>query len=134
MTREVKVVTCCPESRFCPREGKNHRKIPVQFFCSEFSTQRALYNHETFVCSEFFYLSCRSIPKKFFTTCWSVFHRFCPVLPFLRFANLKLAFSLQKLFGNLEKKYPFKNILISSREKLFYMGTNLANQIMMSYV
>src|SRR3954466_14686072 len=111
MTREVKVVTCCPESRFCPREGKNHRKIPVQFFCSEFSTQRALYNHETFVCSEFFYLSWRSIPKKFFTTCWSVFHRFCPVLPFLRFANLKLAFSLQF----------FLEILINNRYSRLYL-------------
>src|SRR3954463_11286990 len=80
-----------------------------------------LYNYETFVYSEFFYLSCRSTPKKFFTTCWSVFHRFCPVFPFLRFANLKLAFSLQKLFGNLEKQYLFKGILISSRENFILL-------------
>src|ERR1041385_6546286 len=32
MTREVKVVTCCPENRFCPRDGKNHRTIPVHLF------------------------------------------------------------------------------------------------------
>src|ERR1041385_83517 len=32
MTREVKVVTCCPENRFCPRDGKNHRKILVHLF------------------------------------------------------------------------------------------------------
>ena len=34
----------------------------------------------------------------------SVFHIFCPVLPFLHFANQELAFSLQKPFGNLEKQ------------------------------
>src|SRR4051812_41627115 len=104
MTREVKVVTCCPENRFCPRDGKNHGKIPVHLFELNVFKQRALYNNGTFVCSEFFDLSCRSIPKKSFTTCWSVFHRFCPVFPFLHFANLKLSFSLQKLFGNLEKQ------------------------------
>src|ERR1041385_4478839 len=96
MTREVKVVTCCPGNRFYPRDGKNHRKFPVHLF--ELSTQRALYNHGTFVCSDFFDLSCRSAPKKLFTTCWSGLHRFCHVLPFLHFANLKLAFSLQIFF------------------------------------
>ena len=79
-------------------------KNPSSSFWDDFFTQRALYNYGTFVCSEFFYLSCRSIPKKFFSTCWSVCHRFCPILPFLRFANRKLAFSLQKLFGNLKKQ------------------------------
>src|ERR1041385_6959589 len=49
-------------------------------------------------------LSCRSAPKKFSTTCCSVFHRFCYILPLFTFANLKLAFSLQKLFGTLEKQ------------------------------
>ena len=68
----------------------------------------------------FFDWSCRSAPKKSFTTCCSVFHRFCPVLPFPHFANLELAFSLQKPFGNLEKQQTFKNILISSKEQLFY--------------
>ena len=82
----------------------------------------------------FFDLSYRSTPKKLFTTCCSVFHRFCHVLPLLTFANLKLAFYLQKLFGNLEKQQLFKNIFISSREKLFIKGTNLSNQLMMSYV
>src|ERR1041385_5765612 len=97
-------------------------------------TQYALYNYETSVCSEFFYLSCRIIPKKFFTTCHSIFQRFCHVLSLLTFANLKLVFSLQKPFSNLEKQYLFKNIFISSREKLFIKGTNLSNQLMMSYV
>src|ERR1041385_2339450 len=32
MTREVKVVTCCPENRFSARDGKIHRKIPVHHF------------------------------------------------------------------------------------------------------
>ena len=52
----------------------------------------------------FFDLSCRSAPKKLLTTRWSVFHRICHILCFLSFANLKLAFSLQKVFGNLEKQ------------------------------
>jgi hypothetical protein len=49
-------------------------------------------------------LSCRSAPKKLFTACWSVFHWFCHVLLLLSFANLKLAFSLQNLFGSLENQ------------------------------
>src|SRR3954471_7222777 len=73
--------------------------------------------YETSVCSEFFDLSCRSIPKKFVSICCSVFHRFCHVLSLLTFENLKLSFSLQKLFGNLEKQYIFKNIFISSGKK-----------------
>src|ERR1041385_8748727 len=32
MAREVKVVTCCPENRFCPRDQKNSRKIPIHLF------------------------------------------------------------------------------------------------------
>ena len=83
---------------------KNSNKISRSSFWSEFFWQRALYNWLSSVCFDFFDLSCRSAPKKLFTTCWSVFHRFCPVLPFLRFANLELAFSLQKPFGNLEKQ------------------------------
>src|ERR1044071_7220918 len=89
MIREAKAVTCCPENRLCLLDGKNRNKLPVHLFELNFFTQHALYNCETFVCSEFFYLSCRSAPKKFFTTRCSVFHRFFHVLPFLTFANLK---------------------------------------------
>src|SRR4051812_4994700 len=32
MTREAKVVTCCPENRFCLRDGKNRIKSPVHLF------------------------------------------------------------------------------------------------------
>src|SRR3954463_11384175 len=66
----------------------------------------------------FFDWSCRSAPKKSFTACWSVFHRFCTVLPFLRFASPKLVYFLQKLYGNPEKQYTFKFIFISSKEQL----------------
>src|SRR3954471_19760976 len=102
----------------------SYRKIRIKSssFWSEFFPQRALYNCISGVCSEFFDWSCRSAPKKSFTACWSVFHRFCTVLPFLRFASLKLAYSLQKLYGNLEKQYTFKNIFISSKEQLYYYG------------
>src|SRR4051812_5318176 len=42
MTREVKVVTCCPEKRFCPRDGKNQNKSPVHLFDLKFF-DRVLY-------------------------------------------------------------------------------------------
>src|SRR4051812_40702829 len=122
MTRDAKVVTCCPEKRFYLRDGENRIKSPVHLFELNFFTQSALYNCGTFVCSEFFDLSCRSTPKKFSTTCCSVFHRFGHVLSLLTFANLKLAFSLQKLFGNLDKQYLFKNIFISSKGTIILIG------------
>src|ERR1041385_6530302 len=113
MTREVKVVTWCLENRLCPRDGKNNRKIPIHLFEVKF-VRNVLYTiTELSYVLSFFDLSCRSIPNKFFSTCWSVFHRFCPVLPFLRFANLKLAFSLKKPFGILEKQYLLKIIFVS---------------------
>ena len=83
---------------------KNSYKITRSSFWSEFFRQSSLYNCISCICSEFFDLSCRSTPNKSITTCCSVFHRFCPVLPFLHFANQELAFSLQKPFGNLEKQ------------------------------
>ena len=134
MTREVKVVTCCPENRFCPRDGKNHRKIPVYLFELNF-LHRVLYTitELSYVLSFFIWVA--EVPlKKFFTTCYSVFHRFCHVLSLLTFANLKLAFSLQKPCWNLEKQKLFKKIFISGGEKLFIKGTNLSNQLMMSCV
>src|ERR1041385_1081506 len=120
MTREVKVVTCCPEKRFCPRDGKNKNKSPVHLFELNFLHSVLYTIMELSYVLSFFYLSCRSAPKKFFTTCCSVFHRFCHVLSLLTFANLKLAFSLQKPFGNLEKQYPFLTIFICSRGKMIY--------------
>src|SRR4051794_40379382 len=102
MTREVKVVTCCPENRFCPPDGKNHRKIPVHLFELIF-LHIVLYTiTELSYVLSFFYLSCRSIPKNFIYYLLVYFYRFCPVFPFLHFANLKPAFSSQKLFGDLE--------------------------------
>ena len=72
-------------------------------FWSELFWQYALYNCEATTCSEFFIWVAEVPRKKLFTTCCSVFPRFCPVLRFFNFANLAHAFSLQKLFGNLEK-------------------------------
>src|ERR1041385_3150629 len=114
MTREVKVVTCCPENRFCPRDGQNQIKSPVHIFELNFLHSVLYTITELSYVLSFLDLSCRSTPKKLFATCCSVFHRFCDVLSLLTFANLKLAFSLQKPFGNLEKQYIFKNIFISS--------------------
>ena len=82
----------------------NSPKITRSSFWSEFYWQYALYNCLSGVYSEFFHLSCRSSPKQLFTTCCSVFHRFCHVLCFHYFANPKLIFYLQKPFGNHEKQ------------------------------
>ena len=79
-------------------------KITTLSFWFELFWKCAPYNWLPWVCFEFIDLNCRSAPKKLFTTCCSVFHRFCLVLPFLGFANLKLAFSLQIFFGNPEKQ------------------------------
>src|SRR4051812_29089306 len=98
--REAKVVTCCPENRFCLLNGKNRNKSPVHLFELN-CLQSVLYTIVKLSYVLSFYLSC---PKKFSTTRCSVSHRFCHVLPLLTFANLKLAFSLQKPFGNLEKQ------------------------------
>ena len=92
-----KVVTCCPENRFCPWTEKFTINHQIIFLIWIFLTV-CLYNCRWGICYEFFALSCRSIPKKFFTTYCSVFHRFRHVLPFLSFANLKLDFSLQNTF------------------------------------
>src|SRR4051812_45888068 len=103
MIREAKVVTCCPEKRFCLLDGKYRNKSPVHLFELNF-LHNVLYTIVKLRMFLVFYLSCRSSPKKFSTTCCFVFHIFCHVLSFLSFANLKLDFSLQKPFGNLEKQ------------------------------
>ena len=73
-------------------------KITRSYFWSEYFWKYALYNLLSGVCFDFFDLSWRSALKKLFTTCWSVFYRFCGVLRFHRFANLKLAFLFSKTF------------------------------------
>ena len=99
-----KVGACCRETdSICLTE-----KIPVNhqiiFFDLNFFWQHAPWNYLSGFCSEFFDLSCRSISLKLFYLYCSVFPRFCPRLSFHSFANLKLAFSLQKLVGNQEKQ------------------------------
>src|ERR1041385_6031734 len=102
MIREAKVVTCCPKNRFCPRDGKNHRKILVHLFELKF-LHSVLYTITELLYVLSFFISVAEVSLKnsllpaglFFTD---------SILPFLHFANLKLAFSLQKLFGNLEKQ------------------------------
>ena len=120
IARKFKSCEVLSRKQILSLDRKIRIKSPDHLFGLNFFRQRSLYNCISCVCSEFFDLSCRSIPNRSITTCCSVFHRFCPVLPFLHFANLELAFSLQKPFGNLEKQQTFKNILISSKEQLFY--------------
>src|SRR4051812_25593226 len=100
-------------NRFCLLDGKIHHQSPghlfdLNIFDSMLYTIRFLASVLSFLFEMqkypekiVYYLRCRSTQKKLFTTFWSVFHKFFHVFPFLRFANLKLAFPLQKLFGNL---------------------------------
>ena len=98
-----KIGTCCLETdSVCLTEkfGINHQVI----FLIWIFWQHAPYNYLSGVCSEFFYLSCRSTSKKFFSLYCSVFLSFCPCFSFHSFAILKLAFSLQNLLGRQEKQ------------------------------
>ena len=98
-----KVGTCCQETDYvCLTEkiGINHQII----FLIWIFLQHAPYNYLSGLCSKFFYLSCRSTSKKFFSLCCSVFLSFCPYLSFHSFANLKLTFCLQKLLGRQDKQ------------------------------
>src|ERR1041384_8136816 len=94
-----KVGACCPENRLCLLDGKIRDKSPDHIFDLNFFGQYAPYNFLSGLCSEFFDLSCKSASKKFFSLYCSVFLSFCPCFSFLSFANLQLAFSLQKLLG-----------------------------------
>src|SRR4051812_16571066 len=97
MIREAKVVTCCPENRLCLLDGKNRKKSPVHLYDLKFlHSMRYTIVKLSYVLIFLFEL--HKCPKKFSTTRCSVFHRFCHVLPLLTFANLKLAFYLQKTF------------------------------------
>ena len=121
MTRKAKVVTCCPENRFCPRDEKNQIKSPVHLFELIFYTACSIQSRN-FQCSEFFDLSCRSTPNKLFTTCWSVFHRLCPVLPFLRFANLSLLFLCKNILAILRNSIYSIISSFTVEKNLFYCG------------
>ena len=100
IARKIKSCDMLSRKQIMSPWHKNAPKITRSYFWSEFFWQYALYNWLSGICSEFFDLSCGSIPNNFFNACWPVFHSFCLVLPLISFANLKLAFSLQKLFSN----------------------------------
>ena len=122
------------KNRFCLLDGKIHHKSPDHLFDLNFFDSM-LYTI-SFLASvlSFFYLSCRSAPKKLFTTCWSVFHRFCHVLHFLRFANFKLAFLCKNFLAVLRNSSSSWKSLFPVEENYLFMGTNLSNQLMMSFV
>ena len=113
---------------------KNSYKITRSSFWSELFRHRSLYNCLSCVCSEFFDLSCRSTPNKSITTCCSVFTDsvlFC--LSFI--LQIKsLLFLCKNLLAILRNSSSSRLSLFLAGKKYFIMGTNLANQIMMSYV
>ena len=128
-----KIVTCYPETDYVCLTEKftiNHRSS----FWSEFFWQYALYNWISAICSEFFYLSCRSAPKKLFTTCWSVFPRFCPVLRFHRLQILSLLFLWKNFLAILRNSSSSWKSLFPVEVNYFIRDTNLSNQLMMCFV
>src|SRR4051812_20679453 len=117
MTREAKVVTCCPENRFYLRDGKNQNQVISSSFLSDFFTQRALYNRETLVCSEFF-IRVAEVPLK------------NSLLPVVLFFTDSAMFCLSLLLQTLSLIFLCKNLLeilrnsISSRISLYPVGKN----------
>ena len=75
----------------------NSLKINRSSFWSDFFTQHALYNWETFSSFEFFDLSYISVPNKLSFTCCSVFLDFCPVLHFYLLDTFPLVFLCKNL-------------------------------------
>ena len=90
-----KQILCAPRKNWCKI---THHLFDLNFFDSMLYTIVFLPSVLSFL------IWVVEVPQKnLFTTCWSVFPRFCLVLRFPSFANLAHAFSLQIFFGNLEK-------------------------------
>src|SRR4051812_44876478 len=126
MIRETKVVTCCPEKRFCLLDGNKSKQITSSAFLAEVFTQNALYNCETFLCSEFFGLSCISTPKYsllpavlFFTDS----ARFCLSL---LLQTLSLLFLCKTLSAILRNSSSSRIYLYPVGKNYFIKGTNLS--------
>ena len=134
MTREVKVVTCCPENRFCPRDGKNHRKIPVHLFDLK-SLHRVLYTiTEISYVLSFFILVAEVYLNNSLLTAGLFFTDsvlFCLTFT-LQIKNL--LFLCKNVLAILRNSRTSRISLFPARYNYFIKGTNLANQIMMSCV
>src|SRR3954471_21714500 len=134
MARGVKVVTCCPENRFCPRDGKNKNKSPVHIF--ELNILHSmLYIITELSCVLSFLIRVAEVPPK------------NSLLPVVLFFIDSATFCLSSLLQTLSLLFICKIFLAilrnssSSRISLFpvgkiyfIMGTNLSNHLMMSYV
>ena len=118
IARKVKSWCMLSRNRLCLLDGKIRDKSPI-IVLIWFFLQYAPYNYLSGVCSEFFDLSCRSISLKSFSLWCSVFLNFCPCLSFRSFANLKLAFSLQKLLGGKRNSSPSWKSLVAVEENYF---------------
>ena len=120
-------------NRFCLLDGKICDKSPDNIFnLHVFDSMLHIIIFQASVLSFLIWVA-EVFPKNSLLST-ILFSKFCAVLSFRSFANLKLAFSLQKHLGSQEKQYPFLKIFISSIGKLFWLGTNLSNNLMMSYV
>src|ERR1041385_5110699 len=134
MIREAKVVTCCPENRFCLRDGKNHKKIPVHIFELKF-LHSMLYTIVKLSYVLSFLILVAEVPLK------------NSLLPVVLFFTDSATFCLSLLFQTLSLLFLCKNLLEILRnssysiislypvgKNYFIKGTKLSNQLMMSYV
>src|ERR1041384_1305487 len=99
MIREAKVVTCCPENRFCLLDGKNQNKSPVHLF--ELNVLHSmLYTIVNLSYVLIFLIWVAEVPQKNYLLLVVLFFTdsatFCLSL---LLQTLSLLFSLQKLFG-----------------------------------
>ena len=133
LQQSSKVMTCCPETdSVCLTEKFtiDHQIIfLIWIFFTVCSIQLAFW-HLFLV----FWFELHKYPKKLFTACWSVFHWFCHVLFFLRFANCKLAFLCKNFLEILRNSRPCWKSLFPVEANYSIMGTNHCNQLMMSFV
>src|SRR4051812_46536552 len=97
MIREAKVMTCCPENRFCLLDRKNRNKSPVHLFelnCLHsmlYTIVKLSYVLSFFICVA------EAPPKNYLLPAVLFFTYSSMFCLSLTFANLKIAFSLQKL-------------------------------------
>src|SRR3954466_15705254 len=116
IARKIKSWRMLSRNRFCLLDGKIRDKSPYHLFDLNFCDNML---HKIIFQVYVLNLSCISAPKKFFSLCCYVFLSFCPCFSFRSFANLRLAFSLQKLLGRQEKNYPFLKSLFAVEENYF---------------
>ena len=118
-------------NRFCPLDGKIRDKSPDHLF--DLNVYDSMLRTIIFQASILsFLIWVAEVRRKNSSLCCSVFLSFCPCLSFCSFANLKLAFSLQKHLGRQEKHSPSRKSLFAVEE--YYFSRALTSLISLQWV